>query len=128
MRRTAFIALVPAVIAAYWPVSLCGFLNFDDPLYVTNNPRVFRGLSWNGFLWAFTTFHAANWHPLTWLSHMLDCQIFGDRPAAQHLVNLTFHAANTLLLFWNLKAMTGSPVRSAWVAAFFGLHPLHVES
>jgi len=130
MRRTALIcvALILVTIAAYEPVRSCGFLNFDDPLYVTNNPRVFRGLTADGFFWAWTTFHAANWHPLTWLSHMLDCEWFGDNPAAHHLVNLGIHTANVLLLFLGLKAMTGSMARSGWVAAFFALHPLHVES
>src|SRR5881394_2671459 len=105
MRRPVFISLllILATAAAYWPLSFCGFLSIDDPLYVTNNPHVFHGLSADSVHWAFSTTHASNWHPLTWLSHMLDCQTFGDRPWAHHLVNLLFHAANSVLLFWTLN-------------------------
>jgi tetratricopeptide (TPR) repeat protein len=129
--RRAFVIcllLVLTTLAAYWPLRFCGFINFDDPLYVTNNPHVFHGLTFGGLRWAFTAMHSANWHPLTWLSHMLDCQIFGDNPPAHHLVNLFFHVAATLLLFWILKRMTQCELRSAFVAGFFALHPLHVES
>src|SRR5207249_5072393 len=100
----------------------------DDPLYVTENPHVNQGLTWSGTIWAFSHSHATNWHPLTWLSHSLDVQLFGLRPGAHHLINLLFHAANTLLLFWVLKSMTGALWRSALVAALFAVHPLHVES
>jgi Flp pilus assembly protein TadD len=104
------------------------FLSYDDKLYVTDNQTVQAGLSWNNVAWAFTTLHAANWHPLTWLSLMLDVQIFGARPGPIHLVNILFHAVNTALLFLLLARMTGAQWRSAFVAALFALHPLHVES
>ncbi len=104
------------------------FLSYDDNLYVTDNQTVQGGLSWNNVAWAFTTMHAANWHPLTWLSLMLDVQLFGLRPNALHLVNVLFHAMNTVLLFLILARMTGARWRSAFVAALFALHPLHVES
>ena len=129
-RRTISICLLLAAVtlAAFWPVAKCDFIDFDDPEYVTENEQVARGLSWNGVLWAFQTGHAANWHPLTWLSHMLDVQLFGLNPMGHHLTNLVFHIANTLLLFLVLKRMTGALWRSAFVAGLFALHPLHVES
>jgi protein O-mannosyl-transferase len=130
MRRPAIIAafLIIASVAAYWPVRHAQFINFDDPVYVTNNPKVFHGLTTVGVGWAFTTFHGSNWHPLTWLSHMLDCQVFGENAAGHHWVNVGFHAANAVLLFLLLRAMTGKDWRSVFVAALFALHPLHVES
>ena len=120
--------LAAATLLAYWPVFHCLFLNFDDPDYVTDNWVVQRGLTLHGLAWAFITSHAANWHPLTWLSHMLDCQLFGLSPAAHHATNLLFHTLNSLLLFGLLKRMTGALWRSALVAALFALHPIHVES
>jgi tetratricopeptide (TPR) repeat protein len=122
----AFLALV--TIALYWPVAHFDFINFDDPLYVTDNNHVTQGLTLGGLRWAFTTFDASNWHPLTWLSHMADRQFFGPQPGAQHLVNIFFHAANTVLLFVLLRNLTGALWRSALVAGLFALHPLHVES
>jgi tetratricopeptide (TPR) repeat protein len=104
------------------------FIGYDDPDYVTDNPIVQKGLSWEGFLWAFTTFTLANWHPLTWLSHMLDIQLFGLDPGFHHLVSVLFHVLNTILVFWILRQTTGALWRSAVVAALFALHPLHVES
>src|SRR6476620_4445830 len=130
MRRAVPICLllILATVAAYWPVNHAGFLNFDDNQYVTNNPMVFQGLTAASIKWAFGTFHASNWHPLTWLSHMLDCQVFGDRPAAHHWVNVGLHCVNTCLLFLVLWRMTSMYARSAFVAGLFALHPLHVES
>ena len=130
MRRLALISLLLAVttLAAYWPVRRAGFTNFDDPVYVTNNPDVFRGLTWHGVVWAFSRVHGSNWHPLTWLSHMADCQVFGDNAGGHHLVNVGFHAANTSCCFLLVRRMTGAVWRSAFVAALFALHPLHVES
>ncbi len=122
------LALTIATLAVYWQVQYHEFINFDDPIYVADNPMVRTGLSWEGFCWAFRSTMAANWHPVTWLSHMLDSQLFGKRPAGHHLTNLFFHLANTLLLFLILKEMTSSCWRSAFVAAMFALHPLHVES
>jgi Flp pilus assembly protein TadD len=104
------------------------FLSYDDNLYVTDNQTVQKGLSWSNAAWAFTTMHAANWHPLTWLSLMLDIQLFGLRPGVLHLVNVLFHAINAAMLFLILYRMTGAHWRSAFVAALFALHPLHVES
>ena len=123
-----YLALVLAILAAYWQVRNCQFVNYDDNLYVTDNRYVQIGLTGEGALWAFTTGHASNWHPLTWLSHMLDCHLFGTNPRWHHLTNLLLHIANTLLLFAVLKRMTAAFWRSAFVAAVFALHPLHVES
>jgi tetratricopeptide (TPR) repeat protein len=120
--------LALAVLAVYLPVRGLGFLTFDDDYYVTGNPHVAAGLTTAGLRWAFTHIHSANWHPLTWLSHMLDCQLYGLRPAGHHLTNLLFHAANTVLLFLWLRSLTAAFWRSALVAALFALHPLHVES
>jgi len=123
------ILLVLAVLAAYGQTLGFDFVNFDDPDYVSENPVVARGLSGEGLRWAFTTHHAQNWHPLTWLSLMLDAQLFGVKSARGfHLTNLLLHALNALLLFWLLRALTGALWRSALVAGFFALHPLHVES
>ena len=104
------------------------FINYDDPQYVTSNPYVMLGLSFDGIRWAFTSIHASNWHPLTWLSLMLDCQLFGPNPQAFHLVNLLLHIANAILLFIVLNRFTKAIWPSAFVAALFALHPLHVES
>ena len=125
-----FLASLLALITlgVYLPVLHNGFINFDDNDYVTNNPHVQEGLTGAGIRWAFTTFQAANWHPLTWLSHMTDCALFGLNPAAHHFVNALFHSANTALLFILLLRLTGALWPSAWVAALFAWHPLHVES
>jgi Flp pilus assembly protein TadD len=120
--------LAAAVIACYWPVVNCEFVRYDDQGYVLQNAQALGGLSWKGVAWAFTTFDQANWHPLTWLSHMLDVQLFGLRAGWHHLTNMLFHAANTVLWFIALKRLTGAFWRSAMVAALFGLHPIHVES
>ena len=120
--------LILASLAVYWQVQDHDFVNYDDDNYVTENPHVQAGLTREGIIWAFTTFHACNWHPITWLSHMLDCQIYGLNPGGHHVTGLLFHIANTLLLFVVLKRMTGALWQSALVAALFALHPLHVES
>ena len=120
--------LIVVTLAAYWQVQNHDFVNYDDSLYVTKNRHVQAGLTWEGVTWAFTSGHASNWHPLTWLSHMLDCEIFGLNPKGHHINNLLFHVANTLLLFLVLRWMTGAFWRPAIVAALFALHPLHVES
>jgi Tfp pilus assembly protein PilF len=130
VRRNLLIGLLLGLVTAaiYCPGLKNGFIHYDDPLYVTENPRVRQGLSWASVQWAFTTGHASNWHPLTWLSHMVDCQIYGLKPWGHHLTNLLFHLANTLLLFGVWNRMTGALWRSSFVAALFALHPLHVES
>jgi protein O-mannosyl-transferase len=120
--------LVLGVFAVYGPVLRHGFTNIDDGLYVADNAHIQNGLTWDGFIWAFSTGHSSNWHPLTWLSHMLDCQLYGPKPAGHHLTNLLFHTLNSLLLFLVLRRMTGALWRSALVAALFAWHPLHVES
>jgi tetratricopeptide (TPR) repeat protein len=117
-----------AVLATFWPALGNGFVNYDDDLYVTRNPWVQRGLSWDSVRWAVTTDAAGNWHPVTWLSHQLDWELWGAAPRGHHATSVALHAANTVLVFALLDAMTASPWRSALVAALFGLHPLHVES
>jgi tetratricopeptide (TPR) repeat protein len=112
---------------AYLPALGGGFV-FDDGTYIVNNRHVVGGLTQENVRWAFTTLYGGNWHPLTWLSHMLDAHLFGLRPLGHHLVNVLFHLANSILLLWVLYLLTGALVRSLFVAALFALHPLHVES
>jgi len=123
-----YLLLAAAAIMALWQVNQCDFINFDDPLYVTDNIHVKSGITLGSIRWAFTTGYASNWHPVTWMSHMLDVQLFGLKPRWHHLTNLLFHIANTLLLFFVFHRMTKAPWKSAFVAASFALHPLHVES
>ncbi len=104
------------------------FIALDDPTYIRENPMVSRGVTLAGLAWAFTTFHVANWHPLTWISHMIDCQLFGTNAGRHLLVNALIHVANTLLVFWFLLRATHARWPSALIAALFALHPLHVES
>jgi Flp pilus assembly protein TadD len=129
-QLSALICLALALVttALYWPITHHNFVNFDDDDYITNNSHVQAGLTWAGVIWAFQSGAAANWHPLTWLSHMLDCQLYGLNPGGHHSTNLLFHVANTLLLFLLLRQLTGALWRSAFVAALFAWHPLHVES
>ena len=115
-------------LAAFWPVLRNEFVNYDDPEYVVSNSAVENGLTAAGVRWAFTAGRAANWHPLTWLSHMTDVSLFGLNPTGHHATSLFFHVANTLLLFFLLRRMTGEAGRSAFVAALFAVHPAHVES
>lgn len=121
--------LILITLAIYCPALLkSDFVNYDDLGYVTENRHVQEGLSGAVVKWAFTTGDQSNWHPLTWLSHALDCQLYGLKPAGHHLTSLLFHTANSLLLFWLLLRMTGAMWRSAFVAALFAWHPAHVES
>ncbi len=120
--------LALATLAAYWQVGGFEFTNYDDENYVSKNPTVLAGLTLAGFRWAFTTADAANWHPVTWLSHMLDCQLFGANAGAHHMVNVMWHIAGAVVLFLALRRLTGAVWRSAMVAGLFALHPLHVES
>jgi len=122
------LVLALAILAVFAQVRRHGFVNYDDPIYVYKNQNIQSGVTLDSIKWAFTTGHAGNWHPLTWLSHMLDWQLFGDDAGWHHLTNLFLHIANTLLLFAVLKRMTHALWRSAFVAALFALHPLHVES
>ncbi|MFZ1919935.1 MAG: tetratricopeptide repeat protein [Terriglobales bacterium] len=120
--------LVLATFALYWRVVHYEFLVFDDKPYVTQNVHVNTGLNFGNAVWAFTTFHEGNWHPVTWLSHMADCQWFGAKPGPPHLVNVALHAANVLLLFLLLQRATGAVWRSFFTAALFAVHPLNVET
>ncbi len=121
-------ALVALTIWAFLPGVDNDFVRYDDMDYVTSNHIVQRGLSWGGVVWAFSSNTAANWHPLTWLSHMLDCQFFGLNPVGHHVTSILLHVLNTLLVFVVLRGLTGATGRSFLVAAFFGWHPLRVES
>ncbi|MHC4738599.1 MAG: tetratricopeptide repeat protein [Planctomycetota bacterium] len=128
--KITFVALLLLVstVSVYWQVRNYDFVNYDDNVYVTENPNVQSGLSLESVGWAFRTGSLRNWHPVTWLSLMLDYQLFGLNPRAFHITNLLFHAASGLLLFLALKQMTGKIWRSGFVAALFALHPVHVES
>jgi len=129
-KRTLILCLLLAAgtLALYSRAAHAGFLGYDDDRYVVENPYVRAGLHWSTVTWAFTTFEQANWHPLTWLSHALDCQLFGLNPAKHHSINLLLHAANVMLLFLLLQRLTGYTRRSLVVAALFAVHPVNVES
>ena len=123
-----YIFLTIVTIMAFWQVNYCDFIEFDDPLYVTQNPHLVNGITWGGIRWAFTSIYANFWHPLTMISLLFDFQLFGMNPRGFHLTNLLFHVASTLLLFYALHRMTKAPWKSAFVAALFAIHPLNVES
>ena len=120
--------LVIVNLVGYLQVIDHSFVNYDDGLYVTSNYYVQEGLSLKSIIWAFSNTFAANWHPITWLSHMLDVQLYGINAGSHHLTSLFFHIANTLLLFLVFRKMTGKMWQSSLVAALFAIHPLHVES
>ena len=122
------LALALGTLALYWPITRHPFILYDDEQYITANPHVVTGLSWTNLVWAMQSSEQANWHPLTWVSHQADCTLFGVNPGGHHFVNLLFHVTNTLLLFVLLRSLTGAMWRSAFVAALFAWHPLHVES
>ncbi|MCG6910928.1 MAG: tetratricopeptide repeat protein [Deltaproteobacteria bacterium] len=122
------IVIVLLTTAVYSQVRSHGFIGYDDDIYVTDNMHVKNGLTPGGFQWAFSTSTAGNWHPLTWLSHQLDVQLFGMQPGAHHLVNLLLHIINAVLLYFLWLRMTGARWKSFFVAALFAVHPLHVES
>ena len=123
-----YAGLAAAIFIVYSAVLRFGFVNYDDPVYLAQNPNVRDGITWSGIVWAFSHSFAGNWFPLTWISHMLDCQLFGLDAGAHHFTNLVLHTAATLLLFAVLKRITHARWPSAFVAALFALHPLHVES
>src|SRR5574341_837828 len=132
-RRNVLQALIPCALvlltlAVYWSVRGHGLISVDDEDYVTRNRHVLSGLTWQGVRWTFTAFHSANLQPLTLLSHMADVELFGLDAGKHHLVSVAFHAANAALLYFALWRMTGFVWRSAFVAALFAVHPLHVES
>jgi hypothetical protein len=120
--------LVAATLAFYNPITHNRFIDFDDSSYILKNPQVQRGLTWDTVKWSFTTFHEGNWHPLTWLSHAVDCQLFGLNPLGHHYTNLLLHAVNAVLLFLLLRQATGLAWPSLVVGALFALHPVNVES
>ena len=120
--------LVLVTIALYWPATSHDFVNYDDDMYVKDNTHVTSGLTLGNARWAFRTDYAGNWHPVTWLSHMLDCQMFGLNSWGHHLTSVLLHALNAALVFMWLRLMTGATWRSLLVAALFALHPLRVES
>jgi tetratricopeptide (TPR) repeat protein len=121
-------ALVLATLIAYEPLRHNEFVYYDDKTYITENPYIAGGITFNSVIWAFISTYAANWHPVTWLSHMLDYELYGYAPLGHHITNLILHIANTLLLLLLLRKMTGAIWKSAFVAAAFALHPVHVES
>lgn len=128
-RSGVLLLLAALTVAVYWPVHTYPFVSYDDQQYVAQNPVVAGGLSGDGLRWAFTSLaYASNWHPLTWISHMADVQLFGMNAGRHHLVNLLLHVANGLLLFLVLRGLTGAFWRSALAAALFAVHPLHLES
>ncbi len=122
------IGLILVTVIVFAPIRTYGFVPWDDPLYVTQNPHVLAGVTPGGVLWALTTGEQFYWHPLTWLTHMLDVQVYGLSAGGHHVTNLLLHLMSVLLLFGALHRMTGKPGPSAFVAALFGIHPLHVES
>ncbi len=129
--RPVHAGLTGLLVATAWlyaPALEFAFLSYDDPVYVTQNPHLAAGFSWEGVRWAFSEAHAGNWHPLTWLSHMADVAWFGTDPAGHHAVNVALHLGNVALVFVALRALTGRPGRSLAVAALFALHPLAIES
>lgn len=128
LARWLALALAAAVCLAYAQVGEFGFVDLDDGAYVYENPPVRDGLTFASIQWAFTATHSANWHPLTWLSHMVDVSLFGLEPAGHHWVSVLLHAANTVLVFCLLRELTAATWKSACVAGLFGLHPLRVES
>jgi protein O-mannosyl-transferase len=120
--------LAGLTLAIYSPVGRHPFTNYDDQLYVTDNPHVKAGLTWDTLTWALTSTEASNWHPLTWLSHAADWQIYGGNPSGHHWTSLLIHAVNVILLFLLLQHVTGATWKSLFVAALFALHPMNVES
>ncbi len=127
-KLIVYVVLTVVTLAVFWQVNHYGFINLDDPVYVMENSHIQSGITLDGFRWAFSTTYAEFWHPLTWLSLMFDYQLYGLNAGGYHLTNLILHILSALLLFWLFNRMTGTIWRSAFVAAFFALHPLHVES
>ena len=127
-RKLVLLFLAAATLVVYWQVQYHDFINYDDPAYVTSNRHVKAGLTVSGISWAATTMELSNWHPLTWIFHMADCQFFGLNPAGHHWTNLLFHLLNVIVLFYILHHFTGELWKSAVVAALFAVHTLNVES
>ena len=127
-KLIVYIVLTVVTFTVFWQVNQYDFVNFDDQVYITGNSHIQSGITLDGFRWAFNTRYANLWHPLLWLSFMVDYQLIGLNAGGYHLTNLIMHILSTLLLFWLFNRMTGAIWRSAFVAAVFALHPLHVES
>jgi tetratricopeptide (TPR) repeat protein len=127
-RPLAVLLLALATLLAFAPVTGSGFVDYDDDIYVSANPHIQQPIDAGRLRWALTSFYASNWHPLTWLSHMIDWKAYGPKPLGHHLTSLLLHLASVLLLFFALDRMTGATGRSAFAAALFAVHPLHVES
>ena len=127
-RALAVLLLVAATLLAFAPVAGTGFVDYDDDVYVSANAHIQQPIDASSLRWALTSFYASNWHPVTWLSHMIDWAAYGRKPLGHHLTSLLVHLASVLVLFFALERMTGAPGRSAFAAALFAVHPLHVES
>ena len=127
-KKIICVFLAMLILAVYWQIQDHDFINYDDNRYITENKHVTSEFSKENFIWAFTSIYASNWHPVTWLSHMLDNQLYGLSPKGHHLTSLTLHIANTLLLFLILTRMTGAMWKSCFVASMFAFHPINVES
>src|SRR5208337_4496794 len=127
-KQIVYIALTVVTLAVFWQVNRYDFINIDDNIYVTGNSHIQSGITLDGVRWAFSSTYADFWHPLTWLSLMFDYQLHGLNAGGYHLTNLILHVMSTLLLFWLFNRMTRTIWKSAFVAALFALHPLHVES
>jgi hypothetical protein len=123
-----YLFLILTALAVYGQVTTHSFVDFDDDIYITANKYIRNGLTLDNVIWAFGFTDNAYWHPLTWLSHMVDCQLFGLNAGMHHLINLILHISSSLLLFYVLKRITGDLIKSAFVAALFVLHPIQVES
>ncbi len=121
------LVILPALLA-YWPVGEFDFIVYDDGLYITRNSVVQNGLTWSGLTWAFTSLEGGNWHPITWLSHMLDMSLYGLNPGGHHLNNLLLHLLASLLLLAWIYQLTGALWRSTLLAVLFALHPTHIQS
>ncbi len=130
MRTTILVCIVLIMVtfAVYWQVGNHEFLTYDDNSYIAENAHVSKGMTYDNIIWAFTSVDQCNWHPVTWLSHMLDTQIYGMNPRGHHLTNVVIHCCSTIFLFFLLVRLTGGLWQSSFVAAMFALHPLHVES
>lgn len=122
------VALAAIIVLVFFQTYNHEFINFDDNTYITANPNIKNGINFNSLKWAFTTGHEGNWHPLTWISHLIDYELYGLKPTGHHLTNVLLHAVNSLLLFLLLTKLTGTTYRSFFVAVLFAVHPLHVES
>jgi len=129
-KRGLMAAVLLAMLTAtvYLPIGWHPFINYDDGTYITNNPNIHDGLNWQTIRWCWTSTYASNWHPVTWMAHALDWQLFGAQAGGHHVVSLLFHVLNVLLLFGLLERVTGAPVKSLVVAGLFAVHPMNVES